>query len=121
MADVTERSEFGRLRLTRNSDTLYDQVFATEATTYTRQSTDRLVLATNMVATQEINIGDLNSTNPGKVFMMETDNKIKVSVDVTTSLWPVDQAVLFVGTFSHVFVQNQSTTNEAIVTFGAAG
>jgi hypothetical protein len=55
-----------------------------------------------------------------KHFMLVTDQPILVSLDVTTTPWSVgvsddEGAVLLVGSFTHVYVKNESTTNTATV------
>jgi len=55
-----------------------------------------------------------------KHFMLVTDQPILVSVDTTLTQWSVgtsddEGAVMLIGSFTHVYVKNESTTNTAIV------
>jgi hypothetical protein len=55
-----------------------------------------------------------------KHLMLVTDQPILVSMDTTTTQWNVgtsddEGAVLLVGSFTHVYVKNESTTNTATV------
>lgn len=119
MADVLKVQELARFKLKRNATILYDQAFAPAEEDFTEHTGDRVILATNMAAPQEINLAGVAT---GGHLMLETDREILVTLDVTTSKWQVGNgsalgALLFVGSFTHVYLQNENTTNTATVSY----
>lgn len=114
MADVLKVQEFARMRLTRDGSTIVDQSLKTLAGTYTEHAAERVVLATNMAAPSEVNMGGVST---GVRLMLETDRSIKVALDTSTKLWTVTEAVLFTGSFTHLYVQNTNTTNTATIQY----
>lgn len=70
------------------------------------------MLAANTTV-QEVNLGGVAT---GDLLMLITDRSIKVGVDSQTNLWDVGKALMIDGgSFTHLYVQNQSTTVEATV------
>lgn len=123
MADVLKRTIRGRVLLTRDGRDLYDQEYYSEDETYYESTHQRVVLATNMGSPQEIDLSGVSSspgassTHKAAALFLQTDRAVKVAIDDNTKLWPLDDdgAVMLVGSFSHLYVQNESTTNQAIV------
>lgn len=114
MADVLRVQELARIKLTRNGVTMYDQAYAPAAESYTEHAGDRVVLATNMASPSAVNLGGISSAEH---LMLETDQPILVGVNSQTFLWTVKKALLLKGTFTTLYVQNESTNNEATVEF----
>jgi hypothetical protein len=114
MADSLSRTLRARVRLIRNGADLYDQVFYSPDVTYTESTHQRLVLPTNMATPSEV---DLAGVETGKALFLQTDRAIQVSVGTSTSSWPIAEngALLMTGTISHLYLQNESTTNQATV------
>ena len=114
MADALKRTLRARVRLIRDSADLYDQVFYEPNESYTESTHQRIVLATNMGSPSEI---DMSGVATGESLFLQTDREIKVALDANTRLWTVKEhgAVLLVGSFTHLYVQNESTTNQATV------
>lgn len=112
MADTLKKQMVARLHLTKNGLTLIDQRYDSETSDYVELSQHRAVLATNMANPEEI---DLEGVDTGTMFSLLTDQEIKVSVDSQTYQWSVTQYVAMTGSFTHVYVQNESTTNVATI------
>ncbi|KPJ95869.1 MAG: hypothetical protein AMJ55_02970 [Gammaproteobacteria bacterium SG8_15] len=112
MADVLKKQMLARLHLTKNGRTLYDQRFDSETSDFAEFSQHRAVLATNMAIPEEI---DLEGVDTGTMMALLTDQQIKVSVDSNTYQWTVSEFVMLSGSFTHVYVQNESTTNTATI------
>lgn len=112
MADVLKVTELARLKLTRNGTVLYDQTFEPTEESYSEHSADRVVLAVNMASPQQVNLGGVAT---GRHLILETDQTIKVGVDSTTNLWQISSALMLVGSFTNLYVQNESLTNTATV------
>ena len=102
------------MKLTRDGSTIVDQSLKTTANTYTEHAAERVVLATNMASPQEVNLGGVDT---GVRLMLETDRTISVALDTSTKLWMVSEAVLYAGSFTHLYLQNTNTTNTATVQY----
>lgn len=112
MADVLRVRPLARLKLSRNEATLYDQNYAPNERAFVESSADRFVLAANTTV-QEVNLGGVAT---GDMLLLITNRAINVGVDSQTNLWSVGKAVMLDGgSFTHLYVQNQSTTVEATV------
>ncbi len=117
MADVTKVEVASRLRLFRDNKVVYDQPFSMAATTYVEHTADRVILATNMAVPQEYNLGGVGT---GKYFMATSDGPILVALDNSANTWtlgiaPDGGVVTAISAFTHVYFQNQSTTNTVTV------
>jgi hypothetical protein len=114
LADVTKAELSARLKLTRNGLTLYDQRFYSGSEDFDESTHQRVVLATNMATSQEI---DMTNITTGTKLMLQTTRAIKVAVDAVGAQWDVaaNGAVLLTGSFTHVYVKNESTTNTATI------
>lgn len=114
MADALERTLRARVRLLRNGADLYDQVFYDPSVTYTESTHQRAVLSTNMATPQEV---DLQGVEDAATLFLQTDRDILVAVDDSSNTWPVSEhgALLLVGAFTHLYVQNESTENQATI------
>ena len=113
MADVLKVEPSARIKLTRNGVRLYEQHYAPTSQTYAEHTADRLILATNMTVVSEVNLGGVGT---GEFLLVQTDQQIKIGVDNQTTLWTFSGAVMLAGgAFTHVYLQNESTTNTATV------
>jgi hypothetical protein len=103
-----------RVRLIRDGADLYDQVFYEPDESYTESTHQRAVLATNMASPSEV---DMAGVATGEALFLQTDREIKVALDDNTYLWTVKEngALMLVGSFTHLYLQNESTTNQATV------
>ena len=113
MADVLKVEGSARVRLSKNGVKIYDQLHAPNAEAYTEHTADRIVLATNMAASSALNMGGVAT---GQWMLLETDNTVLVSLSGTTTQWTVSKALFYVGSFTSLYLQNESTTNQATVT-----
>jgi hypothetical protein len=114
MADVLKRTVRARVKLTRNDAVLYDQTYYDDDTDYTESTHQRVVLATNMAVPQEV---DMAGVSTGAVLFVESDRAINVAVNAIGNVWPLAEngALLLVGSVTHLYLQNESTTNLATV------
>lgn len=120
MADVLRRTTRARVKLTKNELGKYDQEHFKEDVTFTESVHQRAVLATNIAMTElDITNVTTGSTTPAKVLMLETDRAINVAIDTSgNTLTLADNGmVMMVGSFTHVYVQNESTTYQATIEF----
>jgi hypothetical protein len=114
MADVTEAQLSARLKLFKNGTVVVDQPYKMNSTTYTEYAADRVILATNMSVPQEYNMGGVAT---GKFLFVSVDRPVLICLDVTTDKWPLGRGtkggvVAMISTgFTHVYFQNESTTN----------
>lgn len=116
MAKVTTVELATRLTLFEDQVKILNQSFSMKAVTYTEHSADRLVLATSS-GWQEINKGGVGT---GVYLTVKSDQPILVSLNVTASPWNVGKSpdggvVSLVGSYTHVYVRNNSTTNQATI------
>lgn len=114
MADALSRTLRARVRLIRNDADLYDQVFYDPDVSYTESTHQRVILATNMSVPVAVDLGGVSAA---ETLFLQTDRGINVGINSTTAVWPVTAqgAVLLVGSFSSLYLQNESTTNTATV------
>ena len=114
MADALSRTLRARVRLIRDGADLYDQVFYDPDVTYTESTHQRVILSTNMASPSEV---DMAGVATAATLFLQTDRDVLVAVDNSARTWPVSEngAVLLVGSFTHLYVQNESTTNQATV------
>ena len=121
MADVLRRTTRARVKLTKNELGMYDQEHYKEDVTFTESVHQRAVLATNMTSMSELDITNVTTgaTTPAKVFMLETDRAIDVAVDTSSNTLSLldNGMVMMVGSFTHVYVQNNNTTYKATIEF----
>jgi hypothetical protein len=118
VADVLKVSESARFLLTRNSVTLYEQIYhsATDQT-YTRHAADRLVLSSNMSGFQEASLGDINSTNLGAHLMVASDRAITIAVNTTSQYISADTLMMVNTSVSHLYFKNTDANKTATVSF----
>lgn len=116
MADSLERTMRARIRLIRDDVDFYDQNFYDPDVTYTESTHQRIILATNMENPSEVDMGGV--ANAVTLFL-QTDRAIKVALVANTRVWEVGEngAVMIQSTtaFTHLYLQNESTTNQATV------
>ena len=126
MADVLKQTIGVSVVLARNSRAMIDQQFNQTDQAYSEATHQRIVLATNMTNPQEIDLSGVTATPSvtlGTMVFLETDRAISVAVNNNTYLWPlsVNGVLLLTGTISHLYVQNESTTNQAVVELVVSG
>lgn len=113
MADVVKYEPSARMKITRNGVRLYEQYYNTLATTFSEYTSDRLVLATNMATMSQIDMGGVTT---GTELLLVTDQPILVAVNSSSPQWTVGKSVMLSGgSFTQLWVQNESTTNTATV------
>lgn len=113
MADVVKYEPSARMRITRNGVRLYEQYYDTAASTFSEYTSDRLVLATNMATMSQIDMGGVTT---GSELLLVTDQPILVAINSSAAQWQVSKSVMLSGgSFTNIWVQNESTTNTAIV------
>ncbi len=126
MADVLKQSIAVSVALDRNSQLMYDQRYYQNDVSFTESTHQRIVLATNMSSPQEIDLSGVTAVpgvDEGGTLFLETDRAISVAVNNTSYLWPlgVNGALLLTGAISHLYVFNESTTNQAVVELVVTG
>ena len=117
MADVMKRSENLRILLTRNGSNLYEQVLSTTEATFTRYSSDRVVLAANMGAFQQADLGDIDGSNPGASLMIVSDRAITIAVNDTAKIVVASTLMLLGTSVTALFFKNTDANNQAIVQY----
>lgn len=117
MADVLEVQGSARFLLTRNNIKLYEQVYTSTDTTYTRHASDRLVLGTNMANFQEVSLNDINSTNLGSHLLVSSDRAIMIAVNTTNQKVSADTLMMISTQVSHLYFKNTDTDNTATVSY----
>ena len=66
-----------------------------------------------MTAVEELSLGGVGT---GEFLLLQTDQPIKVGIDNQTVLLDVSKAIMLGGaSFTHIYLQNESTTNTATV------
>lgn len=118
MADALKFTARTRVWLTKNELTMSDQEYYTEDRTFTEATHQRVVLAvTSSTTSGAIQEFDLGGISTGFGLMVETDRTVRLGVDTNTNLISVaDNGVLFLtGSFTHVYVRNDSQTYQATV------
>lgn len=118
MADTLKFSARVRVWLEKNELVIADQEYLTEDQTFTESTHQRVVLAVTTSTTagvvQEIDLGGISD---GFGLMLETDRTIRMGVDTNTNLISIaDNGCMFLtGSFTHVYVRNDSQTYQATV------
>lgn len=118
MADALSRTLRARVRLIRDGGDMHSQVFYDPDVTYAESTHQRIVLSTSMGAPGEIDISHITTaTHMAETLFLKTDRAILVGVETTTAVWPVSEhgCIMLVGSFSHLYLQNESSTNQATV------
>jgi hypothetical protein len=126
MADVLKQTIGVSIVLDRNGRTMYDQRFYEEDATFTESTHQRIVLATNMATPSEVDLSGVTETpsvTQGGTLFLESDRAIQVAVNNVSYLWPLSAngALLLTGTITHLYVQNESTTNQATIELVVSG
>lgn len=118
MADVLKAQELVSLKLYKNGVLIHQSPYEPAEESFTEKSADRVILATNMTSPQEYNMGGVATA--ARLYV-ESDQQILVAIDTTTTKWTVgkDQeggVLLLRGTsFTHLYLQNENTTNTATI------
>ncbi len=126
MADVLKQTIGVSIVLDRNSRTMYDQRYNPVAVAFTESTHQRIVLATNMTSPSEIDLSGVTAVpgvEAGGTLFVETDRSILVAVNNNSYLWPLSAngALLLTGALTHLYVQNESTTNQATIELVVSG
>lgn len=116
MADVYKRTVRARVYITKNEIPRYDQEYLTSDTTITETVHQRAVLGTNMALPSEL---DMTNLVTASVVMLETDRAVTVFLGTTSNSFTLadNGMIMLVGSVTHVYVQNNSTTYTATVEF----
>ena len=118
MADITKAQISARLLLTRNGLELYNGEFYGSKDDYTRMAQGRAVLGLSQVTPQQIDLGDIGASNPGKKLLLVTSNKILVGINGTTNMIEVSAMISMTAeSITSLYVQNESATVEPAVIF----
>jgi len=114
MTDILERTTRGMLDLEISSDFRFKQEYYKEAVSFTKEHHARIVLATSMASPSVI---DMAGITTGACLMLSTDREIKVGIDTSTNLITLaaNGMIMLVGSFSAVYVQNESADYEATI------
>lgn len=114
MADALSRTIRARVRLIRDGGDMHSQVFYDPDISFDEHTHQRVVLSTNMASPAQVDMAGVSSA--GSLFL-KTDRDINVCINSTTKVWPVGEngCVILVGTFTKLYLQNESTTNQATV------
>lgn len=114
VADVFKRTVRARVYTTKNEITRYDQEYLTSGVTFTEIAQQRTVLATNMTSPAEL---DMSNVGTAATVMLETDRAITVFLGTVSNSFTLGNTGMFmmVGSTTHIFVQNNSTTYTATV------
>lgn len=114
MADALTRTMRARVRLIRNGVDYFDQTFYDPTVDYTESTHQRVVLSTNMTSPAAV---DMAGVETGVSLFLQTDREILVALGASSSTWTVGEngALLLVGSFTNLYLQNESTTNQATV------
>lgn len=126
MADALNYSVLASVKLERNGRPMYNQVYQRQQKQYEESTHQRVVLATNMSVPQEVDLSGVTAApgaTSGVVLFLQTDRSVQVAVNDPARLWPVNAngSMLLTGAVSHLYVFNESTTNQAIVELVVAG
>jgi hypothetical protein len=126
VANALEYKLLAVAELRRNGRPMYNQTFSTILRPYTESTHQRVVLATNMAVPQEVDLSGVTGA-PGvdeaHTVFVQTDRAVQVSMNAPDNLWPINAngSVLLTGTVTHLYVYNESTTNQAIIDVVAIG
>lgn len=114
MADALSRTMRARVRLIRNGVDYFDQTFYDADESYDESTHQRVVLSTNMATPTEVNMTHVGTA---VTLFLQTDRDILVALDTSAKTWTVKEngSLMVVGSFTHLFLQNESTTNQATV------
>ena len=114
MADSLKRTMRARVLLIRDGAEMHDQSYYEPNEDYTESTHQRIVLAKDMASPSEV---DMAGVSTAVTLYLQTDRAIKVALDDDTYLWEVAEhgAIMLVGSFEHLYLQNESTTNLATV------
>lgn len=114
MADALSRTLRAAVILTRNGSDYHEQEFYDPKVTYSEIAHQRIVLSTNMGSPSEV---DMAGVATGATLFVETDRAVNVAINAASNVWTVSEngALMLVGSFTHLYLQNESTTNQATV------
>ena len=117
MADVLRRTIRAKMNLTRNEGAMYSQEYYKADIEFDAHTHQRIVLSTSSGQQQF----DLTSITTGSAMMLNTDRAIVVAIDSASNTITLSDngMMLFTGSFTHVYVENNSTTYQASVEFVA--
>lgn len=105
------------MNLTRNEQPMYSQDYFDDDREIDAHTHQRIVLGTSSGQLQF----DLTSVGTGAALMLTTDRDIVIAVDVDTNTMTLNGPgmIILTGSFTHVYVENNSTTYQAEVEFVA--
>lgn len=114
MADALSRTMRARVRLIRDGGDMHDQVFYDPDVSFDEHTHQRVVLTTNMAVPAQV---DMAGVATAQTLFLKTDRDINVCINATTKVWPVSEngCIMLVGEFTKLYLQNESTTNQATV------
>ncbi len=114
MADALSRTMRARVRLIRDGGDMHSQVFYDPDIDFDEHTHQRVVLSTNMSVPSEV---DMAGVTRAESLFIKSDRDILVGVETTTAVWPVGEngCVMLVGSFTRLYLQNESTINQATV------
>lgn len=117
MADDLRRTVRAQVELTRNDGAMYVQEYNKADLTFDAHTHQRIVLATSSGQQQF----DLTSITTGTVMMLTTDRQITVAIDTAANTITISDngMFMFTGSFTAVYVENNSTTYTASLEFVA--
>lgn len=118
MADALSRTLRARVRLIRDGADMHNQVFYDPDISFDEHTHQRLVMSTNMSVPVEVDISYITAgATTAETLFLKSDRAILVGINNTTAVWPIGEngAVMLVGSFTHLYLQNESTTNQATV------
>lgn len=116
MSDIKTVKTYMRMQLFRNDEKIVGVTFEPNDESYTRYASEIAVLATGMSSPQEISLGDIGASLLGKYFALKTDRSIQLAIDNSANLVTLSAngGIMYVGTFSHIYVKNSGSTEATI-------
>ena len=118
MSDVLRRTIRGRMELTRNESDMYNQEYYKQDVEFNVHTHQRVVLATSS-GQEQFDLSGLNTTNVGAAMMLTTDRAVVVAIDTAANTITLSDngMMMFTGSFTHVYIENNSTTYTASLEF----
>jgi len=114
MADILSRTIRATVTLEESPGFDLEQEYYKQAVTFTKEHHARIVLDTAMAAPQSINMSGITT---GKSLMLSTDREVLVGINDTSNLITVSESgmIALVGSFTDVYVQNESANYKATI------
>ena len=117
MADVLLVDEFIRLKLTRNGDKLFEQVYDALEESYTVHAADRIVLPAGMSSFQQASLGDIDGSPAGQHLFIIADRAITIGIDDTVKVVVAHTLMMVGASISALYFKNTDANNTATVQF----